>query len=188
MIKTKQDLRDYIKADYARQGMKHPTVAKLTFGEHSLTKRYLEVLRHLEYHLNNRDSLTHRLLYYYYLLRHRRNCLKTGMYIMPNSVGPGFLLPHPGFVRIGSYCRIGENCTMLPMVLIGKKRPNTHCEIHIGKNCYIGVGTTILGPVTIGDNVTIAAGAVVTKDVPDNVVVGGIPAIIIKQKIGEKPE
>lgn len=52
--------------------------------------------------------------------------------------------------------------------------------IHIKKNAWIGAGATILQGVTIGENSVVAAGAVVSKDVPDNVIVGGIPAKIIK--------
>lgn len=54
-------------------------------------------------------------------------------------------------------------------------------EIVIGNNVWIGDKVTILGGVTIGDNVIIAANAVVTKDLPNNCVVAGIPAHIIKQ-------
>jgi len=52
--------------------------------------------------------------------------------------------------------------------------------IHIKKNAWIGAGATILQGVTIGENAVVASGAVVSKDVPDNVIVGGIPAKIIK--------
>jgi acetyltransferase-like isoleucine patch superfamily enzyme len=52
--------------------------------------------------------------------------------------------------------------------------------IHIKKNAWIGANATILQGVTIGENSVVAAGSVVSKDVPDNVVVGGIPAKIIK--------
>jgi acetyltransferase-like isoleucine patch superfamily enzyme len=52
--------------------------------------------------------------------------------------------------------------------------------IHIKKNVWIGANATILQGVTIGENSIVAAGSVVSKDVPDNVVVGGIPAKIIK--------
>lgn len=52
--------------------------------------------------------------------------------------------------------------------------------IVVGNNVYIGVRSIILPGVTIGNNVIVAAGAVVTKDVPDNCVVGGVPATIIK--------
>ena len=72
---------------------------------------------------------------------------------------------------------------MLPNVLIGKSRPDlVDYLIEIGDNCYISTGATILAPITIGNNVTVAAGAVVTKDVPDNCVVGGIPARLLKRK------
>ena len=54
-------------------------------------------------------------------------------------------------------------------------------QIHIKKNAWIGANATILQGVTIGENAIVAAGAVVSKDVPDNVVVGGIPAKIIKE-------
>ena len=65
---------------------------------------------------------------------------------------------------------------------IRKAHPIDGTEIFVGDNCYVGTGATILGPIRIGNNVTIAAGAVVTKDVPDNVVVAGVPAKIVKYK------
>lgn len=52
--------------------------------------------------------------------------------------------------------------------------------IHIKKNAWIGANATILQGVTIGENAIVASGAVVSKDVPDNTIVGGIPAKIIK--------
>ena len=71
------------------------------------------------------------------------------------------------------------------MVLIGKKHPGP-CTITIGDDCYIGTGVTILGPLTIGNNVSIAAGAVVLSDVPDNAVVAGVPAKVVKIKDNTK--
>lgn len=52
--------------------------------------------------------------------------------------------------------------------------------IHIKQNAWIGAGATILQGVTIGENAIVAAGAVVSNDIPDNTIVGGIPAKIIK--------
>lgn len=54
-------------------------------------------------------------------------------------------------------------------------------KIHIKKNAWIGANATILPGVTIGENSVVAAGAVVSKDVPDNTIVGGVPAKIIKK-------
>lgn len=53
--------------------------------------------------------------------------------------------------------------------------------VHLKHNCWIGVGATILPGVTIGENAIVAAGAIVTKDVEDNTVVGGNPAKLIKR-------
>ena len=53
--------------------------------------------------------------------------------------------------------------------------------VTIGNDVWIGANCTILPGVNIGNNVVIAAGAVVTKDVPDNCVVGGVPAKVIKE-------
>ncbi len=68
-----------------------------------------------------------------------------------------------------------------------EKRQQLHpAPIHIGKRVWIGANATITAGVTIGDNSVVAAGAVVTKDVPENVVVGGVPARIIKEIGNEK--
>ena len=115
----------------------------------------------------------------------------------------------PLYINYGKHTKIGKNvfinfnCTFLDLgsitiednVLIG---PNVSIlseghpispedrhslipkSIHIKKNAWIGAGATILQGVTIGENAIVAAGAVVSKNVPDNVIVGGIPAKIIK--------
>lgn len=55
-------------------------------------------------------------------------------------------------------------------------------DVHIGSNCWIGANAIILSGVTIGDGSIIAAGAVVVNDVESNVIVGGVPASIIKKR------
>lgn len=107
--------------------------------------------------------------------------LKHQLYIKPNCVGPGLHIVHHGYRRIGSVKSIGSNLTILPMVLIGKKTPESDTGLcTIGDNVYIGAGAIIMNPVNIGDNVIIGAGSVVTKDIPSNCVVAGNPAKIIR--------
>ena len=58
--------------------------------------------------------------------------------------------------------------------------------VHIKRNVWIGVNVTILPGVTIGENAVVGAGAVVTKDVPDNAVVVGNPARVIRYLNADK--
>lgn len=67
-----------------------------------------------------------------------------------------------------------------------KRADNFPAPIHVGNKVWIGAHVTILPGVTIGDNAIVAAGAVVSHDVPCNTVVGGIPAKTIKQIEKEK--
>ena len=52
--------------------------------------------------------------------------------------------------------------------------------VHIGKNCWLGAGVIVLPGITIGDNVVIGAGSIVTKDLPDNVVAVGNPCHVLR--------
>lgn len=104
-----------------------------------------------------------------------------------------------GHIYIGDDTIMGHNCSLVTGVHqfengIRKKiyhREKYNEDVHevpeegndivIGKGCWITTNVTIIGGVTIGDNVIITAGAVVTKDIPSSVVAGGVPAKIIKQ-------
>ena len=75
---------------------------------------------------------------------------------------------------IGEHCRIGQNVT------IGGTGGKEGVPV-IGNRVFIGCNAVVLGPITVGDESTIGAGAVVTKDVPANCVVAGVPARIVKK-------
>lgn len=120
------------------------------------------------------------------------------------SVFPPFKINYGRNTSIGNNVFINFNCTILDLggvtiednVMIApnvsllseghpispkERQVLTTGKIHIKKNVWIGANATILQGVTIGENSVVASGAVVSKDVPDNVVVGGIPAKIIKE-------
>ena len=188
MISTKKELREYIEADKEARGFKGKRlwIERLKGNlEEVRIMKYQIALRKYEYYVNRKESGNILDKIRCLIEKHKWNRLrlKTGIYIDPCVFGPGLNIVHMGYIWIGRTSVIGRNCTVLPRVLLGKKRPGIKppCII-IGDNCYIGTGATIMGPVTIGNNVTIAAGAVVVKDVLDNAIVGGNPAKIISYK------
>lgn len=79
-------------------------------------------------------------------------------------------------VVIHSKSIIGENCTICQQVTIGGGNSR------FPGNVYIAKGSIVMGGITIGNNVTIGANAVVTKPVPDNAIVAGVPAKILRIK------
>lgn len=84
-------------------------------------------------------------------------------------IGDGTLIGHNVVLATLNHAMSPDNrSTMIPK------------PIHIGKNVWIGSNATVLPGVTIGDGAVIAAGAVVAKDVPENTVVGGVPAKTIR--------
>lgn len=107
-------------------------------------------------------------------------------------VGENFYSNHDLTILDGASVTIGDNCMIAPGVHIYTAthpidpiQRNSGLEyaksVVIGDNCWIG-GRSIINPgVKIGNNVVIASGAVVTKDIPDNAVVAGIPATVIRQ-------
>ena len=89
-----------------------------------------------------------------------------------------------GGIYIGERSLVGHNVVIATLNhdLDSSKRANLiPAPVHIGKDVWIGANCTILPGVTIGDGAVIAAGAVVTKDVEPAVVVGGVPAKVIKR-------
>lgn len=89
-----------------------------------------------------------------------------------------------GGVSLGDGCQIGHNVVFATLNhgLAPEDRQTTYpAPITLGKNVWVGSNSTILQGVTIGDNAVIAAGAVVTKDVPENTIAGGVPARIIRK-------
>lgn len=94
-----------------------------------------------------------------------------------------------GGIRIGRNTKIGPNCGFYtpnhPMDYMERREPKeTAYPITIGEDCWIAGGVTICPGVTIGNRCIIAAGSVVTKDIPDDSLAAGCPAVV-KRKLEE---
>ena len=98
------------------------------------------------------------------------------------KIGKNFEIRHPMGVGIGPTAEIGDNCKVYPWfatvaaVKGDKERNKNHIPRHakIGNDCILGAKATVIGNVNIGDDVIIAACAIVTRDVPSHSVVKGV--------------
>lgn len=105
----------------------------------------------------------------------------TGADIAPEAkLGGGLMLPHPNGLVFHRDVVIGVNCMIMQQVTIGQLA--TGGVPRLGNNVYVGAGAKLLGPITIGDNASIGANAVVLADVPPNSTAVGIPARVIRQR------
>lgn len=89
-------------------------------------------------------------------------------------------------IYVGDCTMFGPNVTVATaghpiLPELREKGYQYNAPVHIGKNCWIGAGALILPGVTIGDNVVVGAGSVVTKDLPSNVVAVGNPCRVLRQ-------
>ena len=109
----------------------------------------------------------------------------TGIEIHPKSkIGKNLFIDHGMGVVIGETSEIGDNVTIYHSVTLGGISPSIDSDSQrdvkrhptLKDNVVVGSGAQVLGPIVVGENAKIGANAVVTKDVPENAVMVGIPA------------
>ena len=138
---------------------------------------YKKEFRNLIQHRFKHPSYTFISLMHFAIARVLWKPLET-LYIYTKDIGGGLYIQH-GFSTIISAKKIGENCRIYQQVTIGYKGEfNPVLEDNVSVTC----GAKVLGDVTMHSNSLAAAGAVVVKDVPENAIVGGIPAKVISYK------
>lgn len=181
MIKTKADLREYIRADESRYSLRRPNIlGRLLNDESFYVVNFLRTLRKLEYYSNiPKKSLASTICYIYFFLKHRRLEYKTGIRIAPNVVGKGLYIPHLSGGVIINALRMGDYCTVNSGAIIGNKSKPEN-KPTIGNNVEITIGAKVIGKVNIGNYAIIAPNSVVIKDVAPYSVVSGVPAVTIK--------
>ena len=109
----------------------------------------------------------------------------TGIEIHPKAkIGKNLFIDHGMGVVIGETSEIGDNVTIYHMVTLGGISPSINSSNQrdvkrhptLKNNVVVGSGAQVLGPIVVGENAKIGANAVVTKDVPENAIMVGIPA------------
>jgi len=112
-----------------------------------------------------------------------------GVDIHPNAkIGRGVMMDHATSIVIGETAVVGDDVSMLHSVTLGgtgKEDGDRHPKI--GRGVLLGAGAKVLGNITVGECARVAAGSVVTKDVPANRTVAGVPAKIIGTTGCEEP-
>ena len=107
---------------------------------------------------------------------------RTGIEIHPGAkIGKRLVIDHGMGVVIGETAEIGDDCLIYHGVTLGgtgKEHGKRHPTI--GNNVMIATGAKVLGPFRVGDNVRIAANAVVLSEIPDNATAVGVPARVVK--------
>ena len=141
--------------------------------------RYPE-FRELVYYRAKKNSIISKVLILFSRTIYNSNLL----FINTKNIGKGFFIEH-GFSTIISAESIGTNFHINQNCTIGWTKKGAPV---IGNNVTIGCNAVVIGKITIGDNVIVGAGAIVTKSIPDNCVVIGNPARIIKRNGGEVNE
>ena len=89
-------------------------------------------------------------------------------------------------IYVGDHTMFGPNVTVATaghpiLPEMREKGYQYNAPVHIGRNCWIGAGAVIVPGITIGDNVVVGAGSIVTKNLPDNVVAAGNPCKVLRE-------
>lgn len=183
MITDRKSYKEYVAADlsvaYIPKNWLKRFVKTLACNEQCIAFKYVKRLRKTEYYLNTGNKI----MYHWSHFMLNRMGAKLFIKIPPNVVGKGLNILH---IAGGGGCilncqSMGDYCRVQAGVVVGNKGDDEHRAV-IGNHVGLGLGCKVYGKITIGDNVTILPNAVVTKDVPSNAIVGGVPAKVIKFK------
>jgi serine O-acetyltransferase len=111
------------------------------------------------------------------------------------KIGRGVFIDHGSGIVIGETAEVGDGCTIYQGVTLGGTSLS-HGKRHptLGRNVTVGVNSSVLGAIVLGDNAKVGGGSVVVKDVPANATVVGVPARIVMQDgkpirvVSERPQ
>ncbi len=186
MINTRQDLNFYLQEDAKRNSMTCSWFKyriKMFCGSESANViHWMRHYRYWEYH-NNNIGVYHKILSLYHEIRTKQIGLELGIHAEINCIGYGLRIIHikgGGGILLNTN-KIGNYCGFNSGVLLGNK-DNIYARPTIGDHVAFGPGAKAIGDIKIGSNSFIAANAVVTKSFPENSIIGGIPAKLIKRK------
>lgn len=105
------------------------------------------------------------------------------------TLGPGLLLQHPVGVVIGGGARLGDGCTLMGGVVLGRRSVSSVGAVEdypkLSDGVFVGANAVLLGDVIVGANSKVAAGSVLLRDVPAGATALGVPALIKIPQVNE---
>ena len=182
MIQSRQEYLEYLKQDSIALGKMNRNVKflikNLVLPDYVF--RFQKILRRLEYLKNCKSTFFAKIefivLYFYFT----KLSLKLGFSIPLNVFGPGLAIVHYGTIVVNANAKVGANCRIHPSTCIGASGGSDKAP-QIGENVYIAPGVKIYGDIVLGNNIATAANAAVASSfLEENILVGGIPAVKIK--------
>lgn len=124
---------------------------------------------------------------YYYEYKLLRLCRKYGIEIKTQTqIGKGFVMVHPYNITISPHSKIGKNVNIAKGATIGLSKGKRQGAPQIGNCVQIGINSTVVGGITVGDDVLIAPNTFVNQDIPEHSVVIGNPCKIIHKEDATK--
>lgn len=177
-IKTKEELQFYILADRLISGLPaKPSIRELVinfifaiFGFHQISE-YLYAMRCYSYY-KGKKGLLNKCRKFWYSIKFNSLGQRMGFSIGEDTFGWGLLIPHYGTIVINGNTIAGNLCCLHTSTCIGGNNKK------IGDALYLSTGAKIVKPLTLGDNVTIAAQSLVNRTFGSNLLLKGAPASI----------
>lgn len=175
-ITSKQEYELYLKADMGSGGGRR---WRWHHRFRADVAHFVRLLRRAEYVTNCLSGFIPSLFLKYLKWQLRRKGRYLGLEIPVNVFGPGLVIVHPCGIVVSRHARVGKNCRIHAGVNIGEHRGGAPI---VGDNVYLGPGSKIVGTVSVGSNSVVGANAVVVRDVPPGVTVGGVPARVLSEQ------
>lgn len=181
MIKTKQDLKNYLSKDmkfYSLYSKRDRFIFRICQDSFYYINKYVEFLRKEEYYANKYHSKVNTIMCLWYYKRKNRLGNKLGFRIPRNTFGPGLEIYHHGEVIVNEGAKIGANAKLHGGNCIGNNGKVDYSPM-IGDGLDLGIGAKVIGEVRLGNNIRVGANAVVAKSFnEDNLTLVGVPAHI----------
>lgn len=170
-------MNEFFKNDYYRMTGKEYSICSFLVSyltEHRV--RFVYSYRKLQ-HINDNRLLSKTIWFVY----HRHLKTKYGLEINPGvKIGPGLQISHPYNITINNGAILGKNINLSKGVSIGQENRGKRRGVPVlGNQVYLGINSTVVGNIKIGDDVLIAPNAYVNCDIPSHSIVIGNPCQVI---------